>query len=231
MFGLANESEWTTAKLSLRYLDLADRIPHRGEGEAVLLEQLHSRRVRRILDLGTGNGRLLALLRQALPETEGVGLDISPTLLQAARERFADEKQVHLALHDLNDELPELGRFDVVVSSLAIHHVPDRRKRSLYREIFECLEPGGVFFNLEHVTPGSLALHSQYLAAIGLSPGEEDPPTSWRPSRRSSVASGNRFPQRRLLLEVARAGTSRWHQRPGHYRPRCAPVTTSDGYV
>jgi SAM-dependent methyltransferase len=71
-------------------------------------------------------------------------------------------------------ELPELGRFDVVVSSLAIHHVPDRRKRSLYREIFECVEPGGVFFNLEHVTPGSPALHSQYLSAIGLSPGDED---------------------------------------------------------
>jgi tRNA (cmo5U34)-methyltransferase len=181
MFGLANESEWTTAKHSLRYLDLADRIPHRGEGEAALLEQLHSHRARHILDLGTGNGRLLALLRQALPEAEGVGLDISPTLLQAARERFADEKRVHLESHDLNDELPELGRFDVVVSSLAIHHVPDRRKRSLYREIFECLEPGGAFFNLEHVTPGSPALHSQYLAAIGLSPGDEDPSNQLAP--------------------------------------------------
>jgi pimeloyl-ACP methyl ester carboxylesterase len=36
MFGVANESEWATAKHSLRYLDLVDRIPHRREGVSSL---------------------------------------------------------------------------------------------------------------------------------------------------------------------------------------------------
>jgi hypothetical protein len=54
--------EWTTAERALRYLARADAYPHRAEGEGVLLEQVPGN-ARRILDLRTGDGRLLALLR------------------------------------------------------------------------------------------------------------------------------------------------------------------------
>jgi tRNA (cmo5U34)-methyltransferase len=59
-------SEWTTVEHALSYLSRADAIPHRTEGEAALIEQLPTS-ARRVLDLGTGDGRLLALVKLARP--------------------------------------------------------------------------------------------------------------------------------------------------------------------
>src|SRR3979411_2920794 len=68
---------WTSADHAHQYLERADSISHRKEGEAALLEFIPST-VRRILELGTGDGRLLALVRGQHPETEAVALDFSP---------------------------------------------------------------------------------------------------------------------------------------------------------
>src|SRR5688500_10289998 len=129
-------NEWASSVHALAYLARADGIPHRTEGEAVVLELLPSR-VRRVLDLGCGDGRLLALVRLARPEVSGVALDFSPAMIAAAQARFAGDERVSVITLDLNDPLPDLGSFDAVVSSFAIHHLPDARKRVLYREIFE----------------------------------------------------------------------------------------------
>jgi len=166
--------EWTAAEHVDRYLVRADEFPHRLEGEAVLLEQV-PRTATRILDLGTGDGRLLARLRSDRPEMLGVGLDFSAPMLAAARARFADDGRVELVEHDLSRPLPPLGRFDAVVSSFAIHHLPDERKRSLYAEVFDLLEPGGVFANFEHVASPTRRLHLAFFEAIGEPIENEDP--------------------------------------------------------
>ncbi|MDJ0708162.1 MAG: class I SAM-dependent methyltransferase [Leptolyngbyaceae cyanobacterium MO_188.B28] len=167
-------NQWTSANHALDYLAQADQIPHRTEGEAVVLEQL-PKTVKRILDLGTGNGRLFALLKIDRPEAESIALDFSETMLDAARVRFADDSTVAVIGRNLDDELPDLGQFDAIVSSFAIHHLEHGRKRSLYAEIFRHLEPGGVFCNLEHVSSPTQRLHERFLLSIGYTPEAEDP--------------------------------------------------------
>ena len=167
--------EWSDAAHVGRYLERADEFPRRTEGESVLLDHV-PREAHRILDLGTGDGRMLALLQADRPHLLGVGLDNSQLMLNAARRRFADDERVELLDHDLAQPLPELGRFDAVVSSMAIHHLADERKHSLYEEVFALLEPGGVFANFEHVASPSEHLHVAFLEAIG-EPLERDDPS------------------------------------------------------
>ena len=168
----ADVNLWQSPEHALDYLRRADSIPHRVEGEATLLEFLPEE-THRILDLGSGGGRLLSLVRACRPNAQFVALDFSPAMLETLSAQFAGDPSIAIVAHDLEKTLPELGRFDAVVSSFAIHHVPHARKRSLYSEIFKILVPGGVFCNLEHVASATPALHRSFLKAIACD--EEDP--------------------------------------------------------
>jgi len=165
---------WTSTEHAHDYLQRADLISHRGEGESALLEFIPAS-VGRVLDLGTGDGRLLNLVRREHPSIEAVALDFSPAMLEAARKRFAGDSRVSVVAHNMDLLLPELGRFDAVISSFAIHHLVHERKRALYEEIYNLLEPGGVFCNLEHVSSPSPRLHEEFLLRIGFTVETEDP--------------------------------------------------------
>ncbi len=165
---------WNSTEHALAYLRRAREIPRRVEGETALIECLPPV-VRRVLDLGSGDGHLLALVLAARAGAEGVALDFSPAMLERSRARFAGRACVAIVEHNLDDPLPDLGRFDAVVSCFAIHHVSHARKRALYAEVFDALEPGGVFCNLEHVASPTVRLHEEFLAALGVSPADEDP--------------------------------------------------------
>lgn len=198
-------SEWNAAEHVLRYRDRADEFPHRAEGESVLLDQVPDD-ARRVLDLGIGDGRLLALLKRARPQIVGVGVDFSEVMLGAARERFAGDERVTLVQHDLGEPLPKLGFFDAVVSSFAIHHLEHERKRSLYNEIADVLEAGGVFANFEHVASPTRGLHLAFFEAIGEPIEDEDPSDRLLDVDTHSTGSGHSV----LMTSTATGSGLRW---------------------
>ena len=165
-------NSWVDVDKALDYLARSDTLPHRAEGEGVLVRDLAGCLPGRILDLGCGDGRLSALVLAAYPESTAICVDMSPAMLDAVTERFADDDRVTIATHDLEQPLPFAGPFDAVISSLAIHHVDDERKQSLYAEIAALLTPGGVFANLEIVRSPTQALHDQWRDEMG---AQDDP--------------------------------------------------------
>ncbi len=78
---------WSNAEHSKGYLKRADSIPHRREGEATLLEFLPEH-IGRFLDLGSGGGRLLGLVKAARPNAEAVAVDFSAAMLEVLRDAY-----------------------------------------------------------------------------------------------------------------------------------------------
>jgi len=166
---------WSNADHATHYLARRGSFPWRDTAYEHLLEWVPAA-PRRVLDLGCGDGLVAGRVFDSRPGVEVVACDFSVAMLTRARERFAENPQVTVVEHDLDASLPtDWGRFDAAVSAFAIHHVVDERKRVLYAEVLDRLEPGGVFCNLEHVASPTRELHDSWLEAIGTEPRDDDP--------------------------------------------------------
>ena len=165
-------NSWLSADRAADYLARADGLPHRGEGEGVLVRDLAGALPGRVLDVGCGDGRLTTLVLDAYPESVATLVDMSPPMLAAAARRFEGDPPVTLVAHDFDRKLPFDEPFDAVITSLAVHHAPADRKRALYSEMAQLLTPGGVFCNLEIVASPTQALHDQWRDEMG---AHEDP--------------------------------------------------------
>ncbi len=132
------------------------------------LVQASGARVRRILELGTGTGATAALLLERHPEARLVGIDVSPGMLEVARERLAAER-VELRVGRIQDGLPE-GPFDLVASALCVHHLDGAEKADLFRRIRRVLGPGGRFVLADLVVAEDPAL-----ARTPFTPGFDKP--------------------------------------------------------
>ena len=99
---------------------------------------------RRIIDLGCGTGSTTLLLKQAFPEAEVVGLDLSPYMLVVADMKAQKAGLKIQWLHSSAESvaLPDAS-FDLVASSLLFHETPPAVSRAILRESFRLLKVGG----------------------------------------------------------------------------------------
>ncbi len=99
---------------------------------------------RRILDLGCGTGSTTLMLKEAFPQAEVVGLDLSPYMLVMADHKA---KATRLDVQWHHGKAEETGfpdaSFDVVTASLLFHETPPSISKSILRECFRLLTAGG----------------------------------------------------------------------------------------
>jgi tRNA (cmo5U34)-methyltransferase len=154
---------WKAEELGKRYLEgVRGAIPWAQEQIDLLLRIATQAqpRVKRVLDLGCGDGILGRAVLARYPEAAGVFVDFSDTMLAAAREKMPARANATFLCQDYGKAawVESVGRhapFDLIVSGFSIHHQPDTRKKVIYKELFDLLVPGGLFLNLEHVASSS----------------------------------------------------------------------------
>jgi tRNA (cmo5U34)-methyltransferase len=128
---------------------MAEEIPGYEELQDAVVSATEGFRAARVLELGTGTGETALRVRAGHPEAHWVGIDSSEAMLARARERLPE---ADLRLQRIEDEFPA-GRFDLVVSALAVHHLDGAGKRELFRRVARVLSPDGRFVLGDVVVP------------------------------------------------------------------------------
>jgi tRNA (cmo5U34)-methyltransferase len=98
----------------------------------------------RILELGCGTGNLTELIVSHYPDAEITVVDISSEIIELCKERLSGKK-IQFQKDDFAKLSYAQGSFDLVMSSIAIHHLKDAEKKRLFANIFQWLVFGGVF--------------------------------------------------------------------------------------
>jgi tRNA (cmo5U34)-methyltransferase len=123
----------------------------------------------RVLDIGSGHGVLAAAVLDAYPNARATGLDLSDAMMEVGRERmarFGDRFHYHfgdVSGGDLPADLP--GPFDLVVSSLAIHHVPTETKPAFFANLHRSIADGGCFIDLDNMRTRDAVIRDLYSGA------------------------------------------------------------------
>jgi len=116
---------------------------------------------KKILDLGAGTGLLTLHIRSWYPEAQIHLIDFSESMIELAKKRLANDKNVTYEVADY--VAAPLGEgYDAVVSALSIHHLEHDAKKTLFKKILASLRPGGAFVNAEQVAGPTPLLDKVY---------------------------------------------------------------------
>jgi len=121
-----------------------------------LLAQMGDLTDKRVLDVGCGTGTLATMIKQAYPAADVVGLDGDPQILEIARSK-ASNRGIEIRFDQgMSFELPYPDEsFDIVLTTVMLHHLNRDDKQKAAMEIYRVLRPGGRLFGADFVEPRS----------------------------------------------------------------------------
>jgi len=122
-----------------------------------LIKEANIRPGQRVLDLGCGTGTLTIMTKKAHPDSEVIGIDGDPQVLEIAR-RKAKEAGASIKFDEgMAYTLPYPDNsFDRVLSSLVFHHLATQDKERTLAEIFRVLKPNGQLHLVDFGEPKGL---------------------------------------------------------------------------
>ncbi|MCP4608000.1 MAG: class I SAM-dependent methyltransferase [Planctomycetes bacterium] len=100
---------------------------------------------KRVLELGCGTGNLSELIVKKYPESEKVLVDISEEILSQCKKRLEGNDSIEYYRADINELDFPADSFDLIVSSITIHHLKSHEKERLFKKAFSWLNNKGVF--------------------------------------------------------------------------------------
>ena len=105
--------------------------------------------VTNILDLGAGTGLELIELFKRFPNVKVTAIDVSEKMLEKLRKREfgCNVKTICGNFFDVDFG----SNYDAVISTSALHHFLKNDKLVLYKKIYDCLNPGGIFLNSDKI--------------------------------------------------------------------------------
>jgi tRNA (cmo5U34)-methyltransferase len=120
--------------------------------------------VNRILELGSGTGNLTVLLAERYPTAKIELVDVSSDSLDECRKRIGIDDRFRYRTQDFRSLDAADGSFDLVVSSIAIHHLTSDEKPKLFAELCRVLRPGGMFAYADQHAGVTSAIYQRHIA-------------------------------------------------------------------
>ncbi len=116
-----------------------------------------------VLDIGAGTGLLTEIIIKQFPYAKITAVDISAEMIKIAKKRLQEYSAITYQVVDYTQDFP-IEKYDLIVSSLSIHHLTDKDKINLFREIKKSLYKDGIFVNADQVSGESDEIEKIYKA-------------------------------------------------------------------
>lgn len=131
----------------------------------------------KVLDMACGGGSLSYLIMQLHKQASVVGFDANDAALDTYNRNLAAFCGRVSTIQGVPGQ-DDFGRgYDIVVASMALGNIEDRLKQPVCRQIYESLNPGGIFLARDFVMGASPSLGQKYfrywrqeMTANGLEP-------------------------------------------------------------
>jgi len=116
-----------------------------------------------VLDLGAGTGLMAGMVASNYPNSTITLLDISDKMLCKARDRLkCYQNNFRFIVSNYSSTESFDKNFDLVISSLSIHHLTAQEKQKLFKTIFVHLKTGGMFINADQVLGETEEIEQKY---------------------------------------------------------------------